>query len=415
METDEPRKALHDESTSVRAAAARDLSLIGTFDDLDDLVEMAIDADSSALRLYAAAAVADILHRYRGLRDHPTLSRSQRKKVHAWARSFDPGRNPGLLMILSAVSDDESLKRLERMLRDPRNTVRSGAVMALRRRAISAAAQGDQGVRDTVYRALRDKRTPADVQLDLIRLVGEIGWSGLRREVRRAASSGRMHGEAAEEAMERLDARQDPSTWAGAWRDTGLDVFEVGDESDDPNWRLIADGRLSEGGAPRAFTVDEGLGQVEGDDQPVRMVWAAPIGAADERTRVLQQGDRCWWRLEDKALAKAVDKYHEGLGTEAGPLLEALDDWLSEVDGKTAPRVRAIVALETGRSEHALEILEELTDVKKPRKDLFWWKGRVLADLGRTDEAKQALETFLDRAGTRAQYRPEAEALLEDL
>lgn len=412
-ETEDPRAALGDKSVAVRAAAARDLSLVGDYADLPPLVEMAVQAPSSALRLYAAAAAADILHRHRGLPGHPTLSAEQRREVLTWATSYDPGRNPGLLMMLSAVPDETSRSRLLRMLRDPRNGVRAGAAMALRRMAISAAAMEEGGVAETVAEALADGRTPPDASLELIKMVGEVGWQELREAASRAGGQGRVHAEAAEEALRRLDARRELAGWDGLYLSDGLDVFEPGAPGE-VQVRLVAGGRTAgEHETPRDLTVADGLAHVEGTEAPARLVWASRIGRpAEEISAALQQAGRTWWRIAGKELPATVEQHLGRFSETAAPLLAGPAAWLAEIEGAVAPRVRAIATYLSGDVEGAGALLEEQVGGKrKPRADVWYWLARVRLDRGEKKPALEALETFLSTAPKAAKLRDEATAL----
>jgi len=410
-ETEDPRAALHGSSVSVRAAAARDLSRIGTVDDLPPLVDIAINERSSALRLYAAAAAADIVHRYRGLGDRPQLTESERAQVHRWVRSYDPGRNPGLLMMLSALADDEARTRLARMLRDPRNGVRAGAAMAIRRMAVSATAIGDTATPVLVGDCLRDARIPPDVILELIKMTGELGWQPLREQIRAAGGQGRLHREAAQEALRRLDARLGGEAWTGFWRSFGLDVFEVGKEDEDPNWRILVDETLTDPEGTAGFTLADGLLHIEGDDRPVRMVWAARLGSAEQLTPAIQQGDCTWWRLEGREFLNTLERFTDSFTPRARAGLEAVVVWLAEVEGPMAARIRGILAFQAGNLEQAAALLDELASGKKPRADVYFWLARVRVDQDRKKEAAKLLDDFLEKAGKKARWRSEAEAL----
>jgi tetratricopeptide (TPR) repeat protein len=414
-ETKDPRAALQSKSVSVRAAAARDLSRIGTVEDLPPLVDIAINERSSALRLYAAAAAADIVHRYRGFGEQPRLTDEQRVQVHRWVRSYDPGRNPGLLMMLSALADDEARKRLARMLRDPRNGVRAGAAMAIRRMAVSATAIGDTSTPALVGECLQDGRIPPDVILELIKMTGELGWQGLRDQVRAASTQGRLHGEAYLEALRRLDARLSPEIWTGFWRSFGPDVFEVGEENKGPNWRIIADGNIVDREGVASYTLADGWLRVEGDDRPVRLVWAARLGQAEVLTPAIQQGDRTWWHLEGRELLNTLERFIDSFTAEAREGVEALDSWLAETEGLTATRLRAIVAYQAGNLDHAAAILEQLASSKKPRMDVYFWLARVRVAQGKKKAAIKLLRTYLGKAGKKARWRPAAEALRKEI
>jgi len=410
-ETKDPRTALQSKSVSVRAAAARDLSRIGTVDDLPPLVDIAINQKSSALRLYAAAAAADIVHRYRGLGERPRLTKAQRAQVHRWVRSYDPGRNPGLLMMLSALADDEARARLALMLRDPRNGVRAGAAMAIRRMAISATAIGDTSTPALVGDCLQDARIPPDVILELIKMTGELGWHGLRDRVRAAAILGHLHETAAQETLRRLDARFAAETWTGFWRSFGLDVFEMGKEEEVPNWRVLSDGTHADPQGSVAYTLVDGQAHIEGDERPVRLVWAARLGSAEVLNRAIQQGDRTWWLLEDRELLTTLERALDSFTPGAREGLEAVVRWLADVEGPMAARLRAVVTYQVGDLDQAASLLEELASGKKPRTDVYFWLAKARVDQDRKKEAAKLLDAYLDKAAKRARWRSEAETL----
>src|SRR3712207_6547865 len=125
-ETPDPREGLKSPDVAVRTAAARELAASGKFADVEVLVELAKTDKSPSVRLSAAAAAADI-----ATRSEP--GPAQRKRLVELFRTFDPGHNPSLLMVLAAVPDAAGVERLGRLLRDPRQDVRNGAITALRR------------------------------------------------------------------------------------------------------------------------------------------------------------------------------------------------------------------------------------------------------------------------------------------
>jgi len=415
METEDPRVALQDKSVAVRAAAARDLSKVGTPDDLAALVAIAIDEKSSALRLYAAAAAADILHRHRAATGKAKLTKAQIAQVHQWVKGYDPGKNPGLLMMLSAIPDEESRTRLVRMLKDPRNGVRGGALVAIRRMAVVASAQTDEDLPKALGPVLADPRTPPDVAVDLVRLVGEVGWSSLRDAVKLAAGRDRLMGEVGTEALRRLDSRLDPAGWDGVWIGDGLDVYEVGDRNEEGPWRLLSGGTICEGGAPVPFAIDaRGRATLPGDPAPARLLWIQRPGFPEEIRRGIQHGPRTYWRQDSKDLLEVVERVIDGSTEVAAPAMRALATWLGAIEGVVAPRRKAIALWRAGDRDEALAILDEQVAKKAPP-ELLWWHARVQADLGKNAEAKESLDAFLDKVGKKAKYRAEAEALRKSL
>ena len=120
------------------------------------------------------------------------------------------------------------------------------------------------------------------------------------------------------------------------------------------------------------------------------------------------------------------DKLAEAIGQVAGSLqkheeeFQGLKDMLSEKESEAsaraaeleAQRAKALVLWRTGAADDARALLEQLTAHKRPRNDLFWFLGAICAEQGDTKAAKAALTRFLDKAGKKAAYRGEAEALL---
>jgi hypothetical protein len=411
METDDPRAALEATDVTTRSAAARDLALVGTWTDLAELVRHASEDKSAAVRLYAASAAADIVARHRGAAGQAALDDAQRAQVHAWVRAIDPGTNPGLLMMLSAVPDEASIERLGRMLRDPRNGVRAGAAMAIRRMALSGAAIRFDALKSAFDAWLASGKLPLDATLELIKLIGELGWRGFEQKLRPLNALGKLHAAAIEEVGARLKLRDDPAAWEGVWITEGLDVLEIpGAKAPPRDWIAIRDGVWARpGGEEARIEYDHGLATVDGE--PVRMIWAPRVGQPDVRVAAVQRAGRTFWKAEGKDLAGMVDEWFDRFVPEDRATMAAIARWLATVDGTLATRARAIVAWKSGATADAIAILEELAGHKKPRPDVYYWLGVVYAEAGRKADAKAALDGFIDKAAKKAEFRKEAEEL----
>ncbi len=402
------RAELQTGDVTTRAAAARELARTGTWDDLELLVELAKSDKSPSLRLYTAAAASDIVARLRGAAGQARMTREQAEQVQNWVKSFDPGNNPSLLMMLSAVADQASIKRLGRMLRDPRNGVRSGAATALRRMAVSAAATDSEGLSKAVGEWLRSKKLPPDAILELLKLAGEVGWNDLGEELRSAAGAGRPHMPAFEEVLQRQAARLDPQTWSGLWGSDGADALCVPLTEGIEDWIVIDDGQAWRRGAKVAKVSIDGSAKI--GRVPYRLIWTSRAGESGTYLAIQGKG-KTYYRLEGKALTGAVDDLCDELNT-AGL---AIAGWLADVEGALAVRGRAIALWAGGDLDGSFDILSTLTSHKRPRMDLFYWLGRVKADKKDKKGALAALETFLEKAGKRAVLRPAAEALRDEL
>lgn len=407
-ESTDPRVAIEQGDVATRAAAARDLARQGSWEDVALLVDKAKNDTSPSVRLYTAAAAADIVCRMRGAGGRPRLTRDQCDQLQNWVKTFDPGINPSLLMLLSAVADQASIDRVGRMLKDPRNGVRAGAATALRRMALSAASVGDTLLGPAIEKMLANRKLPEDAVVELVRLVGEAGWSALEPELR--AAGGRVAGPAADEALARLAARRDPSAWEGVWVSDGVDVFEPVEEPKVDSWLVIsgaeawdADGRLG------TLTLRDGGGSI--DARPFRMVFAPRVGEAGQFP-ALQHDGRTWYRQDAKGLVSVTDEIIDALAAEPA---RALAGWLGAVEGVLAQRARALALWRAGAWATAREILESLIAEKKPKADTYWYLARIRAAEGDKGGALQAIEEFLDKAGKRARWRKEAEEFRDSL
>ena len=407
-DSEDPRTALTNGDVTARAAAARELARIGTWKDLAVLVDMAKSDKSPSVRLYTAAAASDIVARKRGAAGQKKMTRKQADEVQDWVKSFDPGINPSLLMMLSAVADAASIKRLGLMLRDPRNGVRSGAATALRRMAVSSAAMGDEALAVAAGEWLRAKKLPPDSILELLRIAGQVGWTGLDAELRIAAGAGRNHVPAFDEVLQRQAARLDPTSWDGLWASDGADALCSPEREDIVAWVLVSDGKAwNKAGAMGDIQVD-GVAHIGGVVH--RRIWCGRVGSP-ETFEAIQGAGETFYRVDGKALAVAVDALYDELGEAAIPVA----GWLDEVDGAAAVRGRAVALWAGGDLQGSLEILDGLTSAKKPRNDLYYWQARVKADLKDAKGALEALDSFLLKAAKRAPYRQHAEELRASL
>lgn len=400
----DPRAALLDGDVAQRAAAARVLACEGGWDDLAQLVDVAKSDSSASVRLYAAGAAADIALRAR--RDG-ALGSDRAAQILEWIRAFDPDVNPGLLMLLAAVATGPALERLGRMLRDPRNGVRVGAAMALRRAALSAASD-PSAVALVLGGLLTNRKIPADAMEALIALVGEAGFEEHEDAVRTALAG--PLSSVADVALTRLEQRREPSAWEGLWLADGADVFEAAEEGRVEGWLSIVESKVWDGAKPLGALVHDGV-QARVGKLRLRLLWAPRAGSA-ETTPAIQCNGRTWWRADARVLGavpeEQLQELPESIASAALREMEA-------VDGVQAQRARALVAWRAGALELAAELLDALAEGAKPRADLFWYLARVQLDQGRRDAARISLDRFLELSGRRARHRKEAEALRAEL
>ena len=408
-QSEDPRAALKSGDVTTRAAAARDLARAGSWDDLSVLVHMAKSDKSPSVRLYTAAAACDIAARFRGAAGQTRMTPQQAVEVQDWLKSFDPIANPSLLMMLSAVADASSIKRLGRMLRDPRSGVRTGAATALRRMAVSAAALGDDALAEAVRGWLNGKKLTADATLELLKLASEVGWTGLDDALRLVAGAGRPHGPAYEEYLRRKVARGTLETWEGLWCADGADALCAPTEDAVTDWIAIWDNVAFRRGGPQVAVELDAEARIGGE--PFRFIWTDRVGESTEIWPAIQGRGVTYYRVEGKALVPIVDT----LGAELGPAGVAVAGWLEAVDGALATRARAIALWSAGELDGSLEILGTLISHKRPRNDLFYWLARVQADRGDKSAARKAIDTFMEKAGKKSALRSAGEALREQL
>ncbi|MCB9680879.1 MAG: hypothetical protein H6733_05345 [Alphaproteobacteria bacterium] len=411
METEDPRAALEDKSIARRAAGARDLMRWGSWADMELLVDKGWKDPSMPVRLYAAAAAADIACRRRGAWGQESLDELQQAQLLKWAFAGDPGVNPSMLMLVGAVQTEGALARLARIVRDPRSDVRLGVVTALRRMVLSAVADRAL-VTGHVASWLADDRLQDDTRAELIKIIGEAGLPALRQAVLSARQRGDAMAEVADQALDRLDARGRPETWSGAWVTDGLDVFELALAPRADGIAVSTPTVWAVPGAHVPLALHDGGATLGGE--PAAIVWATPLGTAVPR-KALHEGGRTWWSVPADEVAEFVEARWSQLAAMDPEAVAALRAWIDTQEGPSAQRAGAIACWLAGEHAEARTRLDAMLDRKRPRIDLFWWRGRVLADLGQAADARDDLATFLDKTKGDAPFRAEAEALLAEL
>lgn len=415
LETEDPRQALEAKDLPTQAAAARDLALMGTWDDVGRLLELATSHKRTGMRLSAAAAAADILHRFRTGAAGEPLGKERVQFVLDWTKSNDPGVNPSALMLLSAIPERAVIDRLGRLLRDPRGDVRAGAAVAVRRMALSHTDMDLAYLRSSFGSWLANRKTPPDAVVELVRLVGDLGWSDLRGAILDQRTGSTAVAEALETAIARLDARQGLAAWSGLYVSTGLDVLEQDAAERPGHWILVHDGAIADSKG-RAGAAELRDGRLHSDllPEPARLIWAPRVGEP-ERAPVLQVTGQSWFQVGAADLIDWLDAHGDALTEAHRPAAGAFVAALAELEGARGVRGRAMAAVVAGDLDGAHEQLTALTGKKKPRADLFLWLGRLEEARGDSAAAITAYETYLDRAAKKATHRASAEARLEAL
>ena len=164
METPDPLAALQSKDISDRAAGCRDLSLMGTVENLEVLAELAASDKSPGVRLNAAAAAADILSRCRNGEARAALSDEQRDAFVSVFGRINPAVNAGVFPIMACLDHAKSRQMIFGGLRDPQADVRLGAAVGLMRLCSSVSTAGDETLEEAVTGLLADtrhQRTPS--------------------------------------------------------------------------------------------------------------------------------------------------------------------------------------------------------------------------------------------------------------
>jgi hypothetical protein len=395
LETKDPRAALTSDDVHVRTAAARDLALHGTQDDLPLLVGLAKTDKSPSVRLGAAAAAADVAMRYR-----TELTAEARAAIDDALKGYDPGKNPSLLLVLAAVTTPKDLERLGRLLRDPRSDVRAAAATALRRLASEAAVTG---LEDAVRGWLDEGRHTPDAEAELVKLAGEVGWTSLGDALRSRRFRAAAATAARDLALERLAARTDRASWRGLWvartPEGAVDAwFHVGPEKVAGPHRISGSWELTGGEAT--------LGTLG----PAQRIWLPQGETAREGLRV---GGRTYWRAHGKELGALVEELSDAL--ESHPrVARALVDELASVEGAPGLRARAVAAWRAGDLDEAWGYVERvLSDKKAGKGDAQILAARIRHAQGRPALATKLLKACIAAAPKKGPLRGQAEAQLE--
>ena len=381
---------------SERAAAARDLVQMGTVDDVATLIERARNDKSPSVRLYAAAAAADLALMVSSTPEHR----------QGWVRQvsgIDPSTNPSLLMVLAAVPEAPVITRLGRTLRDPRYDVRAGAATALRRMATAARHVGT-ALPTRLSDAFRDwiakGRHPADATLELVRITGEAGLPDLDEAISALDRAGRGHAEAIAEAQGRARQRAEASSYAGLWVAPPSTVMQW--QWVDAEYRVFAPGL---GGVP--LSLEEGRVTVE--DQCGRLIWSTRPQSTAPQAAWQRAGITLWQSTPEHVATDVAQVLPELHGQPE--VARGVADLLEPVEGVQAKRLRAQLWLHGGDLTRAEELLLKLTDVKRPKGEDLWWLARVRHDRGETATARDAVERALAAAPKKCEWRDEALAL----
>ena len=239
METTDPIAALGSKSIADRAAGCRDLSAVGTVENLSDLASLAGTDKSPGVRLSAAAAVADILSRCRVGAARKQLDDDQRDVFLAMFSRVDPALNAGVFPMIATLDRPRSLSIIAGGLRDPRGDVRLGAAVGLMRLCSSQAVAGIQSLEDSVVELLSDGRHQPDATAQIARVCAAVGYTSATEIIRHLQLSG-IHQDMVIDALGVLDGGRHPLV--GLWWSDGTDAGETNPSPSMANGLMVFDG-----------------------------------------------------------------------------------------------------------------------------------------------------------------------------
>ncbi|TVQ90098.1 MAG: hypothetical protein EA397_14195 [Deltaproteobacteria bacterium] len=402
-ETPDPRAALEAKDLPTQAAGARDLALMGTWDDLPILLKIASTARSTGLRLTTGAAAADIVHRYRTGRARPAPTSSQRQALIQTVKRLDPSINPNVLMVLSAFPDRAVIERLGRLLRDPRNTVRLGATVAVRRMALSHTDLDLAPLQSALASWVQDKRLPPDSHSEVFNIIGDLGLLDLIDTVSDAPCTTATEAELQAAALARLRARHQLSTWEGLWLSDGRDVLEPGAADPEPSVLVIHRERAAlDFGASEPFTLHDGRVMSPGFLADARWVRAPRLGYPEAQPALQIQG-RTWFHAAlPSELIEFMRERAGSFNERPDPVWAILPQLLGQAEGTAAKRAMPLASLLSGDLVQAHELLSAAAQAKRPRSEDVLWLARADDLLGHSQAAIEGYRSYLDKTGRKA-------------
>lgn len=389
-ETDDPVAALGARELPIRAAAARDLAVMGSAVHLELLVRRSIDDPSPGVRLGCAAAAADILSRHRLGDATATVPPDMRESLLKAVSGADPSHNVGLFQVCGALGTPASLQRILIGLRDPRSDVRAGATVGLMRYAASAASP--PGLEQQVVPLLRNERIRPETQAEIARLCGMLGfWTAIDGAQRLAESPAKGVAQVAGEALSRLSCRPGLD---GLWIDLGVDAGEVRPGAK-PTAMVATVGQ-------RVFRVELGGPvhvRVSARPEQARQLLLRRPGSREPATEVLQLDGGTLWAQDADEQVEFGDLL---IRANAFDAIRAIDPILPAT--ASTFRLRGAVALHAGNPTDALIALEAATEMKRCPLDTWYFYGVAMASAGRKQDAGAAFERYIAKAAKKAQF-----------
>lgn len=409
------KPTLESSRISERAEAARRLGSQGGPDDLERLLELAVQDVSSGVRLAAAAACADILSRHRLPLRFDAISRERRQAILQRLLGMDPGVNTALFQVMGEIGLPGVGRRIVPGLRDPRVDVRTGAVVGLARLVRAATCNGDRDAEKVLVDAILDPRLRPEIAVELCRIAGRMGLLTALEAVDDLEQ--RLSGswvEALDEVRQMLGQARDPEASEGLWVEAlpGEPVHEGS------RWLVLVPDAVYEGHAGEMAWTDARLEpgmtidllHPDGWSQyPIRRIL---VRAGGRKPRPVLQISIASYRRPDTG---ELRRWLEALLEERPPAPRRAARLEEAVSRQLAPSAkgaygRGLLALWCGDAERAAGLLEPGDDPKALPPEAGWFRALALEALNRHEDAMEALGSYLDRASAQSPFLDRARA-----
>jgi len=387
----------------------KEIGLNGELSRVRDLLKIAQEDRSPAVRLRAAESAASILVRHRYGPRRELLTTAERRSLLDGFKSLDPGENLGLFSVLAALDLPRCLGRILVGLRDPRYDVRLSALVGLRKFSCSLSVFDDEKISRRIMDVITDKRHKPDVTASLAEFCASMGWSEVRPILNEFLTREDQVGTAAETAIELLDLAESVESFPGVWFSNGLDMNEVGTDNRSPAWLVMR---------------DDGEGVLHNDEigaEPIR--WVAErsdslritIGREtlthrvrrlnvvfnnnEEPAPVIQFNGRVWYQREANS---AIDVGEYFLGDSGGirkvKRSRFVDTLLPMMpDTPMGQLMSARLCGNVGRYKSAITDIKGLiSSSKKPSGDLYFYLAEAHEGSGDNKKAMKALQDCLN-------------------
>ena len=387
-----------------RVEELREIGTVGELDKVRDLLALAQEDRSPAVRLRAAESAACILVRHRFGPRRDLLTTAERRSLLDGFKSLDPGENLGLFSVLAALDLPRCLGRILVGLRDPRYDVRLSALVGLRKFSCSLSVFEDENLSRRIIDVITDKRHKPDVTASLIEFCASMGWSEIRPMLNEFLTREDQVGSAAETALELLEQAESVESFPGIWFSNGLDMNEVSRDKGSLAWLALR---------------EDGEGILHDDDtgaEPIR--WVAEqanslritigretlthrvrrlnvvFGNNEEPAPVVQFNGRVWYQRSADSANEVAEHFLQDSGGIRKVKRERFVDNLVAMIPST-PEGRLLVARlasNVGRYKLAIADIKALISaVKRPKGHLYYYLAEAYEGGGDIKKATKAL------------------------